>query len=519
MDLALEAKVGQLLMVGYPRREITPFLRNLISEYNLGGVIHFARNVGELRRFAELNAELQELAGRSPSGAPLFSAVDQEGGTIARLTQGLAVAPSAMALGAAGSPELTKQVCAAAACDLRAVGINMNLAPVVDVNSNPHNPVIGVRSFGEDPHLVASLGAAAIRGYQRYLAAVAKHFPGHGDVDLDPHHHLPVLSHGRQRLEEIELVPFRAAVAAGVAGIMAAHVVFPALESREKLPASLSPRVLTGLLREELGYEGLIITDCMEMAAIKQTVGTVEGAVQAIAAGADLAIISHSEDLQAQALQALVAAVREGRIPEERIDQSLQRILKLKRHLARQLDLKPGGPEHVEIMREAIRRSITLVRDGGNLPLGGEPILVVEFQEQAATQAEDVLLGVGTLARALQEKGSAKLQAAAVGSSGSDQELAAVLAQARQAAKVLVVTSDAHRNPAQVGLVGALLAEHGRVIVVGSRTPYELQAFPEVPTYIAAYGSRPLVWDVVAEVLLGKAQAGGRLPVSIPGLT
>ncbi|HAN94761.1 MAG TPA: hypothetical protein DCQ17_04245 [Firmicutes bacterium] len=308
-------------------------------------------------------------------------------------------------------------------------------------------------------------------------------------------------------------------MAAGVAGIMAAHVVFPALESREKLPASLSPRVLTGLLREELGYEGLIITDCMEMAAIKQTVGTVEGAVQAIAAGADLAIISHSEDLQAQALQALVAAVREGRIPEERIDQSLQRILKLKRHLARQLDLKPGGPEHVEIMREAIRRSITLVRDGGNLPLGGEPILVVEFQEQAATQAEDVLLGVGTLARALQEKGSAKLQAAAVGSSGSDQELAAVLAQARQAAKVLVVTSDAHRNPAQVGLVGALLAEHGRVIVVGSRTPYELQAFPEVPTYIAAYGSRPLVWDVVAEVLLGKAQAGGRLPVSIPGLT
>ena len=196
----------------------------------------------------------------------------------------------------------THLVCAAAACDLRAVGINMNLAPVVDVNSNPHNPVIGVRSFGEDPHLVASLGAAAIRGYQRYLAAVAKHFPGHGDVDLDPHHHLPVLSHGRQRLEEIELVPFRAAVAAGVAGIMAAHVVFPALESREKLPASLSPRVLTGLLREELGYEGLIITDCMEMAAIKQTVGTVEGAVQAIAAGADLAIISHSEDLQAQAL-------------------------------------------------------------------------------------------------------------------------------------------------------------------------------------------------------------------------
>ncbi|NMB02841.1 MAG: beta-N-acetylhexosaminidase [Firmicutes bacterium] len=525
-SMTLEAKIGQLLMFGFSDTKVTPFIKRFITEHNLGGVIHFARNVSNVQQLAELNRELQELTKDSPSGAGLFIATDQEGGTVARLTNGVAVAPSAMALGACGSEEYTEKVCQVSGQELRATGVNMNLAPVVDVNSNPENPVIGVRSFGEDPHTVAALGAAAIRGYQKNVAAVAKHFPGHGDTNLDSHHDLPVIAHDRGRLERVELLPFRAAIEEGVAAIMTAHVVFPAIEPVEGLPATLSYQVLTKLLREELGFDGLIMTDCMEMMAIKGTFGTVEAAVMTIEAGADLVLISHTEELQQQAFDALVAAVKSGRISEQRIDESVERVMKAKERF-RLLDSSPeevdlgvvGSSEHMQVMRDAIRNSITLVKDVPfSLPLGNERVLVVEFNASAATLAEDVLVDMGNLAKALTNNGLPQMENIVVNLTVSPQEEEAVLARAQACNKVVVATGDAHLNPSQLKLVQSLISQHDRVIAVGTRTPYELQAFPNIPTYVAAYGSRPLVWEEVAQILLGRYSATGRLPVSIPGL-
>ena len=523
--MPLEAKIGQLMICGFSGTQITPFIRRMIIEHNLGGVIHFARNVESVLQLASLNEELQALSRQSPSGWPLFIAVDQEGGTVARLTKGVAVAPSAMALGATKSEAITCQVCETSGAELRAAGINMNLAPVVDVNNNPKNPVIGVRSFGEDPADVARLGAAAIRGYQKHVAAVAKHFPGHGDTAIDSHHDLPVISHDRSRLERVELVPFRAAIAQGVTGIMTSHVSFPAIEQTPGIPATLSYQVLTRLLREELGFEGLILTDCMEMKAIQNTFGTVEAAVLTIEAGADLVLISQTEELQQKAFEALVAAVRSGRISEERIDQSLARVIKAKEWLNSlgegPSSLDPGrigSPGHVDVMRNAIRHSLTVVQDGGCLPLGNERVLVIEFEGSATTIAEDVLVNMGTLAQALRANGLAHLDEAKISVEDVAQDYETALRGASEYDKVIVVTSDAHRNQTQAKFVQDLIKEHARVIAVGTRTPYELQAFPGTPTYIAAYGSRPLVWDEVAKLLLGKTRALGKRPVTIPGV-
>lgn len=518
--LTVEAKAAQLLMFGFPGTEVSPFLKDFILQNGLGGVIHFARNVKNPSQLAALNHELQSIARESPNGIGLLIAADQEGGTVVRLTEGVAVPPSAMALGAAGSKSITERICSLSGFDLAATGINMVFAPVLDVNSNPLNPVIGVRSFGENPARVAEHGSAAIRGFQRYVAAVAKHFPGHGDTELDSHLALPAVQHGRQRLAEVELLPFRKAIAKNVSGIMTAHVVFPAIEPTPGLPATLSYRVLTGLLRDELGYEGLILTDCMEMAAISETFGTVEAAVMAVEAGADLILISQTEARQRGAFEAIVAAVKSGRIPEERLDQSLERILKVKHMLLSRaqppLDLV-GSREHIEIVRKAINRSITVVQDQGSLPIReGTRILVVEPIKTAANIAEDRLVNVGTLAAALLGQGLTNLEQMTVTAQVSPEEHRAVLAKAQGFDMVVVVTSDAHRQKGQAGLVRALIDAGRRVIAVGARTPYELAAFPDVPTYVAAYGSRPMVWDETAKVLVGKSRAAGRLPVTIP---
>lgn len=249
---------------------------------------------------------------------------------VARITEGVTLMPGQMAIAAAGSAEEAYRAAYVSGSELRRIGINLNYAPVLDVNNNPLNPVIGVRSFGESPEAAAEFGAAAVRGYQDAgVAATAKHFPGHGDTDVDSHLDLPTVPHDRARMDRVELVPFRRAIVEGVDAVMSAHIYFPALE-KEKLPVTLSPSVLTGLLREELGFEGIITTDCMEMNAIAEHYGVAEASVLAVLAGADQILVSHRSDRQGAALSALEAAVREGRIAETRIDDSVRRLLRMK---------------------------------------------------------------------------------------------------------------------------------------------------------------------------------------------
>lgn len=527
-DLAewtLREKIGQMVMCGFDGREPTEDIRRLIREYRIGGVIYFRRNVGTAEETAKLSAALQALAA-DVSDVPLWIAVDQEGGMVARIDRDVAVMPGNMALGATGDAGLAHDTALACAGDLRRMGINLNFAPCLDVNNNPANPVIGVRSYGERPELAARLGAAAIRGYQAGgVAACAKHFPGHGDTVADSHLELPVVPHDRERLDRVELVPFRAAVEAGVDAIMTAHVRFPAYEDGG-VPATLSPRILTGLLRERLGFSGLIVTDCLEMKAISDTVGVGRGAVMAVKAGADLVLVSHRPDRQLEALEALHDAVRRGEIGEARIDDAVRRILAAKRRRigaaagpGRDGDRTGAWPEAAAVARRACERAVTVVKnEGGALPLRREwPTLAVWPEVRRSTEVDEALRPSLTFGQALGRRGF-RVKEIVVGSQPEPEELAAVLAEVRGGGfrQVVVGTYNAAFAPGQRELVEALLAEAaGPVVAVALRNPYDLLQFPGVPAYVACYENRPLMMEALAAVLAGDRPAAGRLPVTL----
>ncbi|HEY7983686.1 MAG TPA: glycoside hydrolase family 3 protein, partial [Ktedonobacterales bacterium] len=291
-SMAVDELIGQLFMVGFSGLTPTPAILDLIQRRHVGGIILFSRNVADSDQLLTLTSALQAAARAAGQRHPLLIAIDQENGIVRRLGQGSTIFPGNMALGATDSDELAYAVAYATGRELRALGINLNLAPVVDVNNNPANPVIGVRAFGADPALVARLGAAATRGYQAAgVIAALKHFPGHGDTAVDSHQAMPVLDGDLDRLEAVELLPFRAGIAAGAASVMIAHVALPRLTAGEAVPATLAPEIVRGLLRERMGYDGLVLSDCLEMRAIADTVGTAPGSVRALRAGVDLVLV------------------------------------------------------------------------------------------------------------------------------------------------------------------------------------------------------------------------------------
>lgn len=346
-----------MMMVGFEGTEVPRTLAERIPE-GLGGVVYFSRNVRDREQVRRLSEQLQAL---SP-GPPLFIAVDQEGGDVVRLEDGFSTFPAAMGFGAIRDESLAEACAMAVASELRSVGINMNLAPVLDVNTNPDNPVIGARSYSDDPRLVARMGAAAVRGYGRGgVLAVAKHFPGHGGTNLDSHEILPVVP----RVRDIDLDPFRRGMSAGLGAIMTAHVAF---SSFSDLPATLSPEILTGLLREEMGFQGMILTDCMEMSAVGGRLRSGEGAVRAVAAGADMVLFSHTLSLQRRVLGALTDAIQKGRLPRERVLQSAARLRALRKAIPGEVAPISGeGPSP----REVAARAVTQIRGEGLFPLPG----------------------------------------------------------------------------------------------------------------------------------------------------
>lgn len=334
--MSLEQKAGQVMCAGFDGSELTLQLRQLIEDLHLGGLVHFERNVASRPALARLSAGVQQAARQSGHPA-LLIAIDQEGGRVTRLraAKGFTEFPSPLEVAAGGGPEAVRQVAAAMAVELLDVGINMNLAPVLDTcGSNPANPVINTRSFGSDPQLAAACGAAFVETLQGAgVMAVGKHFPGHGDTTTDSHVALPVVMHGRARLEAVEFVPFQAAMAAGVAGIMSAHVHFPAIEptARDSVPATLSRRIMTGLLRDEMGYEGLLLTDSLEMGALATSGYPAPlAAAHALAAGADVLLFNTSADTLWEAHGTIVRWVQGGRLDPARLDEAVLRLLAAK---------------------------------------------------------------------------------------------------------------------------------------------------------------------------------------------
>ena len=320
--MTLSQKIGQMLLFGW---QTDSQAAALIDDIHVGGVVLMGRNIQPPGQMKATIADLQNRV-KAEGLPPLFVAVDQEGGRVQRLGPPHYVKrPTAREIGQS-SPELARVAAREIGAELRELGFNWDFAPVLDVDSNPQNPVIGDRSYGIDPEKVAAWGVAAMRGFQEDAGVLAcgKHFPGHGDTDTDSHFALPRITHDLAHLEAVDLVPFQAAIAAGIAAVMTSHILFPALDPT--LPATLSPAILTGLLRQKLGFGGLIITDDLEMKGVADGWGAAEAAVLAVEAGADILLCCHKWETQKAIQAALLAAVVNGRIAEGRLDVSLARI-------------------------------------------------------------------------------------------------------------------------------------------------------------------------------------------------
>jgi beta-N-acetylhexosaminidase len=472
MSEELERLAATCLFPGFAGLELSDDLRRLL-EAGIGGVVLFARNVRDMEQLAALTASLHA------ERPDLLVAVDEEGGDVTRLEAARGSSyPGNLALGAVDDVALTEQVAQALGSDLAAVGIDLDLAPVADLNSNPANPVIGVRSFGSEPELVARHVAAFVSGLQRTgVAACAKHFPGHGDTAQDSHLELPVVA---GRVEDA-LRPFRSAVAAGVRAIMTAHVRVPELGD---MPATMNSRVLQALLRGELRFTGLVITDALEMRAISETVGVERAAAAALAAGADALCLGR--DLAAEPVKrAVVASVASGRIDESRLEDAAARVRDTARWVAR---AAPESNASREIGAAAARRALDV---HGSVALSRPP-LVVELQPTPSLAAGEAGRGLGEALRT-------RVPDAEVVRVSEEPAAAKAIVRERRGRQLVVVLRDAHRHEWQRATAESLLADTDDAILVETGLP---RWRPSAPGYVATRGAGRVNLEAAADLLV-----------------
>lgn len=504
--------VGQHLAVGFSGPEMTEELIQNICTHKIGNIILFESNVTDKVQLKRLCDGLTALILRETGHPPLIS-MDQEGGVVSRLQEDATLFPSAMAIAAGDDPEAARTVGRVTAQELRAMGVNFNLAPVLDVNINPLNPVIGVRSYGDEPDRVARFGLAMAQGLtEGGVLCSAKHFPGHGDTAVDSHIGLPRMDKTLDALLACELKPFQAAIDAGVQAIMTSHILFSALEP-EPIPATMSRRIITDLLKTRMGFRGLVVSDCMMMGAIEQYYGTVAGSVAAVAAGVDLVYISHSAALAAKAIDALEAALDAGKLDAAEFDESTQRLLTVKANLtgpSPSLDAV-GSPAHRALSAQMTQAAITLVQDAP-FTLGAYPLFVGphRFRPTLVSGPEDLTLSFADALRSLLG-GKAILCTP----DPTEAEIASILEQAASCTSLVIGTCQARQRPGQLALVHAAITLNLPICVVALRDPYDLAALPAQVHTLAAYDYDARTLAVLGEVLAGRAQAGGRLPVRL----
>jgi len=548
--MSLQQKVGQLFVIEVYGRDAnnvsdtakagnqrlygvdTP--AQAIAKYQPGGVIYFTTrgpdNIGDAAQVATLSNGLQRAALQQRPKIPLNIAVDQEGGAlVARFgpASGATQMPGQMALGAGGSTEDAARSAEVIGTELAAVGVTQDYAPVADVNLNPNNPVIGIRSPGADSAAVSDIVSAEVGGFDDGdLSSIAKHFPGHGDTGTDSHYGLPEVTHSREELEAIDLPPFEAAIDAGIDAIMTAHVTVPAIDPSGE-PATMSEPILTGLLREEMGFDGLIVTDALDMQGASATYPPDVAPVEAFLAGADQLLIPPQMDT---AYAAVLDAVKNGTISRKRLDESVYRILKHK--LDNEIFKSPyvdpaaapavfSNPAHKADAQAISDRTTTLVKnDDGLLPLapGAKNVLVAGW-------GVDTTAGI---AAGLQKRG-ATTQVLQSGTTPTDAQIDAAVAAAAGKDLVVIPTNNAWQiNPAtgqptpaavaQTKLVKALLATEVPVIVTAMRNPYDVTSFPEAATVLDTYGYTSHQLESLVRVLYGEVNPSGKLPVEIPDL-
>lgn len=531
--MTVSEQVGQMLMPdirqwnGKVTTTVNEGLKRSIHDQDLGGLILFDKNIVDIRQLTTFTHDMQREAG----DIPLFLSIDQEGGVVKRIPGGTNL-PGQMALGATGDTALAEAAGQLTGEELKALGIQINFAPVLDINSNPDNPIIGIRSFGSDADLVTRLGLATIKGLQQSgVIAAVKHFPGHGDTTVDSHLGMPVLTHNRARLDAVELKPFRDAIENGVEMIMTAHIAFPAIDNEHvtslkdgksvPIPATLSKKVLTGLLRGELGYEGLIISDAFTMNAIAEHFGENKAVERAVSAGVDIILMPKDP---AAAHQTLVNAVKSGKIPDETIHASVKRILELKakyglfersQTLAQKLNALNGvigSKQHRAVEQEIAERAVTLLasREGvlpDQIQQGDRVVILAAEQEQAKQLEKQLIQATGNL--------SLKTEISLIGQGKMNEAL-----QAIGQADYVILASYQFRNVAsEFGwsdyqtLIDTMNRRNQRYSLLSLGNPYEMIYLQNVRSGLAVYGKQEPNTLAGIKVLVGQRKAEGKLPV------
>lgn len=513
--MTLREMIGQKLVAGFPGPRLDEEFIQLVREYKVGNIILFRHNIESEEQLAALCGEVRRLV-RAETGAEPFITIDQEGGVVTRLPDSETNLPGAMAIAAAGGEENAYEMGRLTGRRLRALGVDFDLAPVMDVNCNPDNPVIGVRSYGDDPAAVARYATAMMKGLLAGgVYASLKHFPGHGDTAVDSHIGLPCIDRSLEELEQRELIPFKAGIAAGAPAVMSTHILFPQLEPGG-VPATMSRAIMTDLLRGRLGFEGLVISDCMEMQAIATHYGTVNGVLAAMGAGVDLVFVSHTAALAKEAVLRAEEAVAEGRLEREEIEESARRILE---HKARCAALRPAaGGRREEEWRAAVstlrQKSVTAVQlPGEGLPPLGETPLFLGCPDYRSTLASSAASGDFTFAEEMR-KLAGRGEALVTPKDPTEAEIDAIAAKAAGHSCLVLGTYNGHILKGQLGLARALAATGLPMIVVALRNPYDLAGLPAHVAALAAWEYTPAMFRALWPVLCGETPPQGRLPLA-----
>ena len=510
MEMTLRQMLGQKLVFGFHGTELSEEFRQLIREYKIGNVILFLRNVQSADQLRRLCGEIQTLI-LEVTGYPAFIVIDQEGGMVTRLPTDAVTVPGAMAISATDDPANARIASEITIRQLQGLGVNFNMAPVLDVNTNPANPVIGVRSIGDDPHRVADYGEAAVRAYENTgVFCCGKHFPGHGDTNVDSHIGLPRIEKTIEQLEEAELIPFRRCIEAGIPAIMSSHILFPNIE-KENIPGTMSRTIITDLLKKRLGFRGLVFSDCLEMDAIQKFYGTARGTVAAVKAGVDLAEISSTIGLMREAAEAVNDAAEQGEFDLDEIRESVEKILAVKRNMV--VEPEPARcnlPQDRETVQKMHRQAITCC--SGKVPVIDE---------------KTFFCGCGDYRASLVGNPDARMMpfpehmAAAFGGGSfvitrdpDEEEIRSVLAASAGYEKIVMGTINAHLFRGQLALAEALAATGKELTIVALRNPYDIPELPDCACKLVAYDYSTPSFRALEEVFRG-GEMTGKLPVCL----
>lgn len=513
--MSIKDKIGQLTMFGFDGLEVNDDVIKLIKEYRCGNIILFARNIKSPEQLFNLNKNLQKLALKE-LGFPLFISIDQEGGMVTRIFNGSTYFPGAMTTSATNNPNNAYKLGKMMGKELHTLGVNMNLAPVMDVNNNPHNPVIGVRSYSDKPEVVADYSWEFSRGMQEEnVFATAKHFPGHGDTNVDSHLGLPVINHSLEELEKLEFIPFKNAINKGIKAIMSSHINFPKLTNDER-PATLCSEIMTDLVRKDMGFEGLIVSDGMGMKGVVDRYSTEEACFLAIKAGINLVCVCHPYEPRYETYETLYEAVKTNRLTLEELDERVKRVLEAKKELVlNDLNLNFEDVKHLVVNNEHSNFAYQVVEDAVTL-VKGNPIklnkkaLFIGMLPMALTIADDTD-GDSRLIKGFKELEN--LDVNIIDVNPTNEQILEMVNKSKNYEQVIFTTYNGNTNKNQIRLIDELAKIDNDLHVISLRNPYDLFYTKNIKNYVCLYEYTPNSVKALVRYLKGEIVPKGIIPV------